>query len=280
MITLKDVTYAYPDEERNVLEGIDLHVAEGSITGIVGASGAGKSTLGKILSGFIPHIDGGELSGTVSVGGIDPAKVDLAQAVRHIGLVIQSPFNQISGAKFTVREELAFGLENLGTPREEMVERVAAMADLLGITHLLDRSPYELSGGQQQLVAIASVIIMRTPLLVMDEPTSQLDPSGTRMVFDVLSNLRNNGITVVIIEHKMELLREHCDHIHVLADRRLVRSGPSREVLSDPMLDDWGLGYTRFTEAGLLARERGIVPADAEIPVSLEDAVATFGGGR
>ncbi len=276
MIDLKDVSYAYPDTDHYVLSHVNMAVKPGTVTGIVGASGSGKTTLAKIISGFIPHVDGGELSGSVVVDGATIADVTLSEAVSHVGLVIQSPFNQISGAKFTVREELAFGLENLGVVREEMAERVVAVADLLGITSLLDRSPYALSGGQQQLVAIASMIIMRTPVLVMDEPTSQLDPGGTRMVFDVMSSLRDAGITVVIFEHKLELLREHADIIHVLADHQLIASGPSRTMLADPRLDEWGIGSTRFTDAASIARDRGLLPKTVEIPVSLSDSVPVF----
>ena len=276
MISLSDVSYAYPDTDHYTLSHVDLAIEAGTVTGIVGASGAGKTTLAKIMSGFIPHVDGGELSGSVIVDGVTMADVPLAEAVSHVGLVIQSPFNQISGAKFTVREELAFGLENLGVSRDEMTERVAEVAALLGITGLLDRSPYALSGGQQQLVAIASMIIMRTPVLVMDEPTSQLDPGGTRMVFDVMSSLRDAGVTLVVFEHKLELLREHADIVHVLADHRLVATGPSRATLADPRLEEWGIGSTRFTDASSIARDRGLLPPDAELPVSLGDAIPVF----
>lgn len=276
MIELNDVSYAYPDTDHFVLSHMNLSIPAGSVTGIVGASGVGKTTLAKIISGFIPHVEGGELTGSVVVDGVTIADASLADAVSHVGLVIQSPFNQISGAKFTVREELAFGLENLGTPREEMEERVADMADLLDINGLLDRSPYALSGGQQQLVAIASMIIMRTPVLVMDEPTSQLDPGGTRMVFDVMSSLRDAGITLVVFEHKLELLREHTEVIHVLADHQLIASGPSRSMLADPRLEEWGIGATRFTAAAMAARDKGLLAKGVSLPVSLNDAESVF----
>lgn len=276
MIELNDVSYAYPETDHFVLSHMNLSIPAGSVTGIVGASGAGKTTLAKIISGFIPHVDGGELSGTVVVDGVTIAEATLSEAVSHVGLVIQSPFNQISGAKFTVREELAFGLENLGVPRDEMAVRVAEVAELLGINQLLDRSPYALSGGQQQLVAIASMIIMRTPVLVMDEPTSQLDPGGTRMVFDVMSSLRDSGITLVIFEHKLELLREHADVVHVLADHQLIAHGPSRAMLADPRMEEWGIGSTRFTAAASAARRNGLLAKDVELPVSLADASTVF----
>ncbi|MBX3067266.1 MAG: ABC transporter ATP-binding protein [Cryobacterium sp.] len=278
MIKLSDVSYAYPDTDHYTLTNVDLDVPQGEVVGIVGASGAGKTTLAKIISGFIPHVDGGALSGRIEVDGINLPESTLAIAVSHVGLVIQSPFNQISGAKFTVREELAFGLENQGVEREEMATRVGEVAKLLGIETLLDRSPYALSGGQQQLVAIASMIIMRTPVLVMDEPTSQLDPGGTRMVFDVMSKLRDSGITLVVFEHKVELLREHASTVHVIADHQIVASGPARKVLSDPRLEKWAIGTTRYTRAAALAEEKSLLPKSTELPVSLEDSIDVFKG--
>lgn len=280
MITLDAITYAYPEAEHFALENISFTVAAGEILGVVGASGAGKTTLAKVISGFIPHVDGGELTGTVTVDGADVAKLELAEAVSKVGLVIQNPFNQISGAKYTVRDEIAFGLENLGVPRDEMAERVAAAAELLGVTHLQDRSPYDLSGGQQQLVAIASMVVLRTPVLVMDEPTSQLDPAGTRMVFDVLSALRDTGTTIVVLEHKVELLREHCDRIAVIARENLAAIGDPREILADERMAQWGIESTRFTRATRAAAERGTIPAPGQMPVGLDETATIFEGAR
>ncbi|MCA1307179.1 energy-coupling factor ABC transporter ATP-binding protein [Microbacterium esteraromaticum] len=276
MITLDGVAYAYPDAEVFALEKVNLHVPAGEILGIVGASGAGKTTLAKAIAGFVPHVDGGELSGTVTVDGIGIADVRLAEAVAKVGLVIQNPFNQISGAKYTVLDEIAFGLENIGTPREDMIGQVRAAADLLRISHLLDRSPYALSGGQQQLVAIASMIVMRTPVLVMDEPTSQLDPAGTRMVFDVLSSLRDAGTTIVILEHKLEMLREHADRIAVIADHTIAAIGDPRQILSDPRTAEWGVGATRVTTAAREVSARGLQTSGPLLPVSVEDALIAF----
>lgn len=277
MITLTDISYAYPDAEHFALEKVNLQVDRGEVLGVVGASGAGKTTLAKIIAGFIPHVDGGELTGRVEVDGADVSELKLTDAVAKVGLVIQNPFNQISGAKYTVRDEIAFGLENLGVPREEMTERVAAAAELLRITHLLDTSPYDLSGGQQQLVAIASMVVLRTPVLVMDEPTSQLDPAGTRMVFDVLSSLRDAGSTIIVLEHQVELLREHCDRVAVIARETIAAVGGPREILADPRMSEWGIGETRFTLAARGAQRLGIFPANGELPVSLDEAAGFFG---
>jgi energy-coupling factor transporter ATP-binding protein EcfA2 len=277
VITLAGVHYSYPDTDSEVLRGIDLTVDAGQVVGIVGASGAGKTTLAKTIAGFIPHSEGGDLAGTVEVDGVKVPQSTLAEVVSHVGMVTQNPFNQISGAKYTVREEIAFGLENLGIPRDEMADRVAAVARQLGIEELVNRSPYALSGGQMQLVAIASMMVMRPRALVMDEPTSQLDPSGSRLVFDIMGSLAEDGTAVIVFEHKLELLREHASVVHVLADGVIARSGPAREVLADERTEQWGVGSTRFTRAARRAIEQKLLPAKTELPVSLADAEAVFG---
>jgi energy-coupling factor transport system ATP-binding protein len=276
VIELAGVHYRYPDTEASVLRGIDLTVQAGEVVGVVGASGVGKTTLAKVISGFIPHAEGGDLAGTVMVDGISVPGSTLAEVVNRVGMVTQNPFNQISGAKFSVREEIAFGLENLGVPRDEMIERVADVVKLLDIGELVDRSPYALSGGQQQLVAIASMMVMRPRVLVMDEPTSQLDPSGSRLVFDIMHALSDGGTAIIVFEHKLELLREHADVLHVLADGVIAASGTPREVLADPRTDDWGVGATRFTRAARRAVEQGLLPKGSPLPVSLPDALEVF----
>lgn len=276
MIALEGVGFAYEDAERFTLANLDLRIDAGTVTGIVGASGAGKTTLAKTIAGFIPLNEGGTYRGTASVAGRVLADGTLSEAAAAVGLVTQNPFNQISGARFTVREELAFGLENRSVPRDEMERRVDEVAARLRLEPLLDRSPYALSGGQMQLVAIASMVIMQPPVLVMDEPTSQLDPAGTRLVYDVLSTLSDGGTTVVIIEHKTELLHEHCDSIAVLAGGLIVHHSTPGAVFADDRLTSWGVGETRVTAAARLARERGLLPVERALPIGVHDAVEAF----
>lgn len=278
MITFGGFTYAYPTSTEPVLRDIDVELPEGGFYGLIGPSGAGKSTFAYAASGFIPHVMGGEHTGTVTVAGLPIAATELPDLVFHVGLVLQNPFNQISGAKFSVREELAFGLENLGVERGEMAARVEEILRLLRIEELAERSPYELSGGQQQLVAIGSMLVLRPTVLILDEPTSQLDPAGSRLVFDALAQVRETGMTVLLIEHKLEQLHEYAERILTLVDGRIVLDGTPDEVLTDPRLAEWRIGGTRFTEAARRAAERGLWPADRPLPVSLVDTVAGFGG--
>ena len=193
IVNLNNVTYKYPLTDSPALQNLSLQVEEGEFVAVVGPNGAGKSTLCYTLAGFVPHFFKGALTGTVDVDGKDLLKSTLNEWVLNVGLAFQNPFNQISGAKFTVFEELAFGLENIGIPRDEMKSRVEEAMKLTGIRDLADRSPYSLSGGQQQRVALTSILVMQPRILVLDEPTSQMDPIGTREVFGVIRTMAERG---------------------------------------------------------------------------------------
>ncbi len=277
MITLQNVTYTYPATKAPALWEVSLAVPAGQLCAVVGPNGAGKSTLAYVLAGFVPHFYRGTLTGAVMVAGRDTTATPLNQLVLSAGLVFQNPFNQISGAKFTVREEVAFGLENLGVPRDEILERVEAALKLTGITALADRPPLALSGGQMQRVALASVLVMRPPVLILDEPTTQLDPVGSREVFEAVRALTaQTKTTVVLIEHKLEWVGTFADRVIALAEGRLVADGPPREVLTDAALLARGIGQTRYTLAARRAHQMGRWPVDQRLPVTLEEAVAGF----
>lgn len=278
MIRLTDVTYAYPRAARPALDQLSLEIPAGQFCAIIGANSAGKSTLCYALAGFVPHFFRGELTGTIEAAGMNVGESTVAELAGTVGLVFANPFNQITGARFTVREEIAFGLENLGVPREEMETRVDRAMAVAGLTDLADRSPYALSGGQQQRLAIASVLVMDPQVLVLDEPTSQLDPVGTREVFTVLHDLAAaDEITVLLASHKLEWVAVFADRVLVLAEGRIVADGPPAEVLAAPNLPDLGVNPTRYTQAALLAQATGVVPKSKQpLPVTLEQAIEFF----
>lgn len=281
MISLHNVTYAYPATATPALQDITLEVPAGQFCAVVGANKAGKSTLAFAIAGFVPHFYHGRLAGEVTVDGKDTRTTPLHELVLSVGLIFQNPFNQISGTKFTVREEIAFGLENLGIEREEMLARVEETMALVGIQDLADRFPLALSGGQMQRVAIASVLAMRPRVLVLDEPTSQLDPVGSREVFTAVRALmEEGGMTVVMIEHKLEWVAAFADRVIALSRGSLVADGEPGEVLTDASLLGHGVGQTRYTQASRRARQAGFWPADRRLAVTLEEAAAGFGEGR
>ena len=276
VVNLQNVTYKYPLTDSPALQNINLQVNEGEFLAIIGPNGAGKSTLCYTLAGFVPHFFKGDLTGVVEVAGVESQNSSLSEWVLGVGLVFQNPFNQISGAKYTVFEELAFGLENIGIPREEMKARVEEAMELTGISDLADRSPYSLSGGQQQRVALTSILVMQPRVLVLDEPTSQMDPIGTREVFGVIRTMAGRGITVVMAEHKMEWIAQFADRVVALYEGQILMEGRPREVLTSELLTGKGFGISRYTSVAREARRQGLWPTDQPLPVTLEQAVKGF----
>lgn len=277
MIRFNEVTYAYPGTSKPAVRDLSLEIPDGQFCAVIGPNGAGKSTFAYLIAGFIPHFYHGELEGAVQVSGKATATTPLSDLIRGVGLIQQNPFNQISGTKVTVREEIAFGLENLGVPRPEMVERVAAAMELVGVGDLAERSPLALSGGQMQRVAIASILVMQPPVLVLDEPTAQLDPVGSKEVFATIHKLAaGQKTTVIMIEHKLEWVAAFSDRVLALMDGELLADGSPEEVLTDEALWRKGMGQTRYTLAARSLRERGIWPDEKPLPVRLEDSASAF----
>jgi energy-coupling factor transport system ATP-binding protein len=275
IVNLQDVTYKYPLTDTPALQNINLQVNEGEFLAIIGPNGAGKSTLCYMLAGFVPHFFKGELTGIVEVLGKESHNSTLSEWVLNVGLAFQNPFNQISGAKYTVFEELAFGLENIGIPRDEMKARVEDAMKLTGISDLADRSPYSLSGGQQQRVALTSILVMQPTVLVLDEPTSQMDPIGTREVFGVISRMTERGMTVILAEHKVEWIAQFADRVLALKDGQVFLDGTPSEVLTSPLLQENGFGISRYTSVARQAKEMGLWKKD-KLPVTLDEAVEGF----
>ncbi|HKG54128.1 MAG TPA: ABC transporter ATP-binding protein, partial [Anaerolineales bacterium] len=275
IVNLQDVTYKYPLTETPALQNINLQVNEGEFLAIIGPNGAGKSTLCYTLAGFVPHFFKGELTGLVEVLGKESLDSTLSEWVLNVGLAFQNPFNQISGAKYTVFEELAFGLENIGIPREEMKARVEDAMKLTGISDLAERSPYSLSGGQQQRVALTSILVMQPKVLVLDEPTSQMDSIGTREVFGVIRRMAERGMTVVLVEHKVEWIAQFADRVIALKEGRIFLDGTPSEVLTSPLLQENGFGISRYTSVARKAKEMGLWKRE-ELPVTLEEAAEGF----
>jgi energy-coupling factor transport system ATP-binding protein len=281
-INLQNVTYKYPLTKTPALQSINLQVNEGEFVAIVGPNGAGKSTLCYTLAGFVPHFFKGEISGSVEVAGMESSKSTLDEWVMNVGLAFQNPFNQISGAKYTVFEEIAFGLENTGVPREEIRPRVEEAMKLTDISNLADRSPYSLSGGQQQRVALTSILVMQPRLLVLDEPTSQMDPVGTREVFGVvrrMAGLVPGGMTVVMVEHKMEWIANFADRVIALKDGQILLEGKPGEVLTSDLLAENGFGISRYTSTAREAKKQGLWKRE-NLPVTLDEAVEGFSLGH
>jgi energy-coupling factor transporter ATP-binding protein EcfA2 len=209
--------------------------------GLVGANGAGKSTLCLVLAGLAPRVVGGTLGGRVLIDGEDAVSLPMHELAGRVAIGFDDPWTQLSGVAATVYEEIAFGPANLGVPRDELIERVDRALETLGITGLAARDPARLSGGQQQLVAVAGLLAMGPRHLVLDEPTAQLDPSGTRLVGEALERLAAGGASILIAEHKTDLLARVAGRVIALADGTVAIDGPADDVLADPRLAELGV---------------------------------------
>jgi energy-coupling factor transporter ATP-binding protein EcfA2 len=206
VLELRSVSYRYAGYRRVALERVDLTVADGEIVGLVGPNEGGKSTLCLVAAGLAPGSIGGELTGEVLLDGESTTGRPTYELAGRVGIVFADPATQRSGIAGTVFEEVAIGPVNLGIAVDETVTRVRAALGALGIEDLALRSPDRLSGGQSQLVAIASILAMRPRHLVLDEPTAELDPDGRRLVADALGSLARAGTAMLIAEHDRELL--------------------------------------------------------------------------
>jgi energy-coupling factor transporter ATP-binding protein EcfA2 len=232
IITLHNVTYTYPGSERAALRDFSLQVEEGEFLLVTGVSGAGKSTLLRLLNGLVPHFYGGQLSGFIRVAGRDPVDVGPGEMSDTVGLVFQDPEAQFVAE--VVEDEMAFAMENAGLPLPTMRKRVEEALNALGIEHLRSRRVNTLSGGERQRVAIAAVLTLQPRVLVLDEPTSQLDPQSAEEVLDSLVKLNKDlGLTIVLSEHRLERVVEHADRILYIAPGSEPVIGAPREVLSE-----------------------------------------------
>lgn len=241
-LRLAGVSYRYAGSTATVLAGVDLVVEPGEVVGLVGANEAGKTTLCLVAAGLAPATIGGRLEGTVHVDDLDTATARPFELAQRCGTLFQNPVTQLSGTAPTVWEEIAFGPRNLALPLAEVVARVDQAVQQLAIGDLVRRDPARLSGGQAQLVALAGVLALRPAYLVLDEPTSQLDPQGTRLVGDALRSLaRNSNAGVLIVEHKTDLLAGLASRLAVIEAGRLVADGPASVALADERLPGWGV---------------------------------------
>lgn len=260
-LTLAGVGYRYAGAQRPSLLDISLDLHDGTVVGLAGPSESGKTTLCLVASGLAPRTIGGQIRGHIRLNGADVDAWPMHQVAMRIGIGFQNPTNQLSGVTETVFEEVAFGPMNQGLPRDDVTERAWGALASLGIDDLAARDPRRLSGGQQQLVAIAGLMALRPDHLVLDEPTAQLDPAGTRLVGDALRRLADDGASILIAEQKTDLLAEIASEIVVLAEGQMALRGPTDEVVNDPRLAELGVAPPATVELRRALADAG-VPSD------------------
>ena len=274
-VQVDNLTYGYPGHAP-VLHEINLRALKGEMLGIIGPNGAGKSTLCKALNGLVPQFYGGTYGGDVTVSGMNTMKHTVAELSLKVGLVFQEPSNQFSGVSTRVDEEVAFGMSMMGFQREEMADRIKDSLRQVGLEGLEDRSPFELSGGQQQRLAIATVLAVKPEIIVMDEPTAQLDPVGKTEVLETMHALNKEGYTIIVAEHEIEELATFADRIIALNEGRIMLEGSAHNVLTQiEPLKKIGVDPPSVTELSyLLSAKAGLIPA--EYPITLDEAITLY----
>jgi energy-coupling factor transporter ATPase len=269
IIETTNLTYTYPGGTKQSITDISIKIEKGEFTLITGPSGCGKTTLCRCFNGLIPHFYQGEIKGNITVAGLNISEHPTYELAQHVGLVFQNPENQLFA--LSVEKDVAFGLENLGIQREEMRKTVDWALQLTGINDIRERAPHELSGGQQQRVAIASVLAMKPQVIVLDEPTSFLDPLSARKIFEVIHELnRNLGITVVLVEHRLDLTAKYADHIIVMDKGSILLDGDPRGILRSEEARLVGVGIPKATRLYEILMKDGVKLRDV-VPLSSEE---------
>jgi energy-coupling factor transporter ATP-binding protein EcfA2 len=264
MLELSVVSYRYPGYAKTVLHDIELRLGDGEIVGLVGPNDSGKSTLCLVAAGLAPASIGGVLKGTLTLDGTPAAGLRTYELAERVVVGFQNPNTQRSGLAATVFEEIAVGPMNLGLPVVETVARTREAIARLRLEALVERDPQRLSGGQAQLVAIASLLAMRPRHIILDEPTAQLDPEGTRLVGEALKGLADDGTSLLIAEHKTDLLDGLCQRTVVIDGGTIVRAGPSVDVFSDPALEALGVEPPARIRLRRAAEAAGLDPSVLE----------------
>jgi len=286
MIRIENLNFRYENGKELALQGVDLHIREGDFVLITGPSGCGKTTLARCLNGLIPHLIPGELSGQISVDGLSTVEHPVSRLASKVGMVFQIPETQLFN--LTVEEEVGFGCFNLGLPPAEVSSRVDFSLAAVGIDHCRKRLLYRLSGGEKQLVAIASILAMQSKVIVLDEPLSNLDTKGAKRVLAVLTLLnRELGITVLLIEHKTTWLADVVKRVVVMNEGRIVLDGkPSILREERAYLSDLGVrvpqepGDGSWYPEGEHSLTRNRSSNENDIAISLEGVSFSYDGRK
>ena len=256
MIKINNFTFYYSDSTKPALADIDLRIDSSEFVLVAGASGSGKSSLCRCLNGLIPHFYGGKIKGYVNVCGKNVIETPTKKMAEEVGMVFQDPENQMLMTE--VEREIAFGLENLCYPGDIISKRVEEALDSVGISNIRYRHPNNLSGGEKQKVAIASNLALHPQILVLDEPTSELDPKSAEDVINVLERLNDElGLTIILIEHRLDRVVHHVDRIIALSDGQVVLDGPPGEILANQKFKSLGIGLPPIASLAHAIRERG-----------------------
>ncbi len=275
MISVENLSFVYEGAERRALDGVSLRIPRGAFAGVTGSSGSGKSTLLRAIAGIVPHYLRGRFFGAVKVGGLDTLENSPQQIARLAGFVGEDIESQMVCE--TVEEELLFGLENFAVPRAEIEGRIASALEMLSISHLRGRKISSLSGGQRQKTALAAMLALSPQVLILDNPSAELDPAATENLYSALAALNARGMTVVAAEQKVGLLCRFATQIIVMAEGGAALCGTTRQVMNETeALASAGVMLPRRIELGARLRAEGLY--DGDMPLDIPRAAAMVRG--
>lgn len=260
MIEIKELTFKYSGSKKNALENVSLTIEKGDFVGLIGESGAGKTTLCSCINGLIPHHYTGDFYGSVKIQGTDTFDIEPGKLALKVGSVFQDVDSQL--VSFFVEDEILFGLENFGIPKDQIEQRITAALEALEIQELRHREISTLSGGQKQKVAIAAILALEPDILVLDEPTGELDPASSVQIFKLLQKLnKEKGIIIVVAEQKIMLLCEYVKKLIVLEKGTLIHYGEIRSTLTHQKeMEEAGINCPRVLTLTSRMAEEGLVP--------------------
>lgn len=268
-VEINQLSFTYVGTTRKALQDIDLTIPRGAFIGIVGPSGCGKTTLARCLNALIPHFYPGKMTGSVIVEGWNTQDHPAYEMAQKVGLVFQNPENQLVAPD--AEREIAFGPENLGVPRDEIRNRVETLIRHIRLEDIRDKAPYELSGGEQQRIAIAAILALQPAVLVLDEPTSNLDPVSAYEVLQLLKQLNQDlKLTILLIEHRLELVAPLVQELLVLNEGRIIAQGHPASVLTEKEVTDVGIAVPPLVQ---LIQQLDHPQLRRDCPLSVVEAV-------
>ena len=274
VIKVENLTVQYLGEENNALDGVSLEIEKGEFVALLGAHGAGKTTLCHSLNGLVPNMISADMYGAIEVLGEIPPKIPVRQLATKVGSIFDNPEFQMS--QLSVFEEVALGLQNLGVEKSIIEKNISESLKLVGLEGFEDRSPFEISGGQQQRLAMASALAMKPEILILDEPTSNLDPIGKEEGFSVTRKLnQEEGMTVIIAEHEVEVIEDFADKLILLEEGRINEIGTPQEIFPK-FVDNQEYVGVRVPQVTELASKR--LELFESIPVTLDEAERMYKG--
>jgi energy-coupling factor transporter ATP-binding protein EcfA2 len=268
-IEIEDLYFTYAGSQSPSLQKINLTIEKGDFIILTGPSGCGKTTLCRCLNGLIPNFYNGNFEGIIKILGMNTRNHPISELARRVGFVFQNPENQLFS--LSVERDIAFGPENLGCQRDEIKKRVEWALKITDTENLMDCAPYELSGGQQQRVAVAAVLAMRPEIIVLDEPTSFLDPKASKDLLSTISKLNDElGITIILVEHRLDLASKYAKRVLIMNEGKILLDGPPSKVYNEDVYLI-GVGIPKVSLLFHLLRKDGI--KIKKIPVDISEAV-------